>query len=175
MSERLRLRAEVGKVFNPAAPVEQKALFAGRLEQVNSVVDAISQRGQHAIIYGERGVGKTSLANVLQEFLASAGQRVLVLRFNGEESASYTTVWKKMFADLEATVQTREAGFIGGERTEAVRIVNSLPKKMSPDDVRRVLAAFGSRTVLILTRHSRNQKGSVAEREWSLELEHGRT
>src|SRR6266540_7408359 len=94
--ERLRLRAEIGKVFNPAAPVEEKALFAGRIEQVNNVVDAISQRGQHAIIYGERGVGKTSLANVLQQMLTSAGQHVFALRFNGEEKATFTTIWRKM-------------------------------------------------------------------------------
>ena len=32
-------------------------------------VAAINQRGQHVVLYGERGVGKTSLANVMAEVL----------------------------------------------------------------------------------------------------------
>ena len=37
------------------------ALFTG--------FDVIFQRGQHAMLYGERGVGKTSLAKVVSEAL----------------------------------------------------------------------------------------------------------
>ena len=33
------------------------------------LIDAANQSGQRAIVYGERGVGKTSLANVLSDFL----------------------------------------------------------------------------------------------------------
>jgi Holliday junction resolvasome RuvABC ATP-dependent DNA helicase subunit len=38
-------------------------------------MDAINQQGQHVLIYGERGVGKTSLANVLSGFLKTMGQK----------------------------------------------------------------------------------------------------
>lgn len=148
--EKLRFRAEIGKVFNPAAPVEKKALFAGRIGQINAVVDAISQRGQHAIIYGERGVGKTSLANILQELLTSAGQHVLTLRFNGEETATFSTVWRKMFGDLQTTVQKRTAGYLGTETAQITSLAKGLPEQISPDDVRRVLAGFDSNTLLIL-------------------------
>ena len=60
-TERMLLGIKVGDVFRPSAPVDEKALFAGREEQVRRVIDAIFQRGQHVMIYGERGVGKTSL------------------------------------------------------------------------------------------------------------------
>jgi DNA-binding NtrC family response regulator len=50
---------EAGTVFTPSAPINDKALFAGRIDQVRQVMDAVSQRGRHAVIYGERGVGKT--------------------------------------------------------------------------------------------------------------------
>jgi len=148
--DRLRLRAEAGKVFNPAAPVEEQALFAGRIEQVKSVVDAISQRGQHAIVYGERGVGKTSLVNVLQQVLADAGQHVFALRFNGEEKATFTTVWKKMFADVQSTVTRRGAGYTGTDTTQVLNLAKNLPETMSPDDVRRVLSGFDPKTIPIL-------------------------
>ena len=64
---KLRRYARVGEVFTPGAPVDRFALFAGRTPQIMSVVDAINQRGQHVVLYGERGVGKTSLANILAE------------------------------------------------------------------------------------------------------------
>lgn len=148
--EQLRLRAEIGKVFNPAAPVEQQALFAGRIEQIKTLFDAINQRGQHAIIYGERGVGKTSLANILQQLLATAGQRAFALRFNGEETATFDSVWRKMFGDLQATIQKRGAGFTATQTEQVVSLAKTLPNPMSPDDVRRVLATFDASTIPIL-------------------------
>lgn len=63
------LSMEASRVFTPAAPIDDRALFAGRTVQVVNVLDAVNQKGQHAIIFGDRGVGKTSLANVLASFL----------------------------------------------------------------------------------------------------------
>ena len=55
----------LGTVFKPSAPINREDLFAGRLSQIRDVVDAINQQGQHAVLYGKRGVGKTSLANMI--------------------------------------------------------------------------------------------------------------
>jgi MoxR-like ATPase len=64
--------ARVGRVFSPGAPVDKYALFAGRREQVADVINAVNQRSQHVVLFGERGVGKTSLANVLGEIFIDA-------------------------------------------------------------------------------------------------------
>ena len=55
----------LGTVFKPTSPINREDLFAGRQSQRQDVLDAINQQGQHAVLYGERGVGKTSLANML--------------------------------------------------------------------------------------------------------------
>lgn len=60
------LRADITEAFSPGDPVQEKDLFSGRTSQIKSLMDAVSQRGRHAIVYGERGVGKTSLVNILQ-------------------------------------------------------------------------------------------------------------
>ena len=52
--------------------MSESDLFAGRKAQLNKVIDAANQRGQHAIVYGERGVGKTSLARVLSSRIRTA-------------------------------------------------------------------------------------------------------
>jgi hypothetical protein len=65
------LSFQTGSIFTPGAPINEKDLFAGRSEQVEKIIDAVSQRGCHAILYGERGVGKTSLSNMISAFLAN--------------------------------------------------------------------------------------------------------
>jgi hypothetical protein len=49
-------------------------LFAGRSEQVDQIIGAICQKGYHVVLYGDRGVSKTSLSNVLVEFLNDVGK-----------------------------------------------------------------------------------------------------
>ena len=58
-----------GRVFLPNTAVSTRALFSGRKRQITLVVDSINQVGLHAVIFGERGVGKTSLANIVQPLL----------------------------------------------------------------------------------------------------------
>lgn len=60
-----------GTVFTPTIPVSEESLFAGRMDEIRRVVDVINQRGRHAVVYGERGVGKTSLANIISTKLTS--------------------------------------------------------------------------------------------------------
>lgn len=58
------LRAEVIALFTPGAPIDEVALFAGRQNQIEKVRDTVLSKGRHALIFGERGVGKTSLASI---------------------------------------------------------------------------------------------------------------
>src|ERR1017187_1498602 len=60
------LSAAAGKVLQPRTPITNRELFAGRWSQLTTVADAVAQPGLHVAIYGERGVGKTSLANVVK-------------------------------------------------------------------------------------------------------------
>ena len=57
----------VAEAFRPAAPIDRRDLFAGRAQQIADLFSIVSQPGQHAIVYGERGVGKTSLGLVAVE------------------------------------------------------------------------------------------------------------
>src|ERR1700722_14287876 len=50
--------------FSPSAPIDRRDVFAGRRDQLAALNTVMRQRGQHAVIYGERGVGKTSLAGI---------------------------------------------------------------------------------------------------------------
>src|ERR1044072_8194504 len=65
----------VGEAFRPAAPVDDLELFAGRERQRGEVISAVTQVGYHVGLYGERGVGKTSLAGVRAAIFNQPGGR----------------------------------------------------------------------------------------------------
>lgn len=59
----------VRKVFTPHQPIQSVELFYGRREEVQRLIEHLNTPGQHALLFGERGVGKSSLANISSELL----------------------------------------------------------------------------------------------------------
>ena len=142
----------LGEVFTPSAPIDRLRLFAGRVPQRRAVVDAIVQRGRHAALFGERGVGKTSLASVLREFLETAGQSVIAPRVNCDDGDDYSAIWRKAFDDLQVIERRRTVGFTPEVR-DIVRSANDLlgeERSVTPHDVRLLLEQLGSQTMLVV-------------------------
>jgi energy-coupling factor transporter ATP-binding protein EcfA2 len=104
--ERMRLVAEA---FRPSAPIDRRALFAGRSDQIAELFSAVAQPGQHAVVYGERGVGKTSLAAVTAELLASSG--ALAVRTTCDSGDDFASVWRKALGEISLRSENRGIGF----------------------------------------------------------------
>lgn len=138
-----KLSLSVGKVFTPGAPVNVLDLFAGRREQISSILDAVSQRGFHAVLYGDRGVGKTSLANVLSFIMRDHGEPILFLRTNCDSKDTFSSLWKKIFDDLLVARMKHAVGFNSQDTLVQEHLLHSLPVELRPDDVRRVLTELG--------------------------------
>jgi hypothetical protein len=109
--DRVRLVAEA---FRPAAPIDRRELFAGRGEQIAELFAIVSQPGQHAIVYGERGVGKTSLGLVAAELLGAAD--VLCAWATCDASDDFSSVWRKALGEIGLTTAKQALGF--GERVD---------------------------------------------------------
>ncbi len=62
--ERLIKDSGVREIFTPNKPVNVVDLFFGRKELAKSIIESINTPGQHLLLYGDRGVGKSSLANI---------------------------------------------------------------------------------------------------------------
>jgi Cdc6-like AAA superfamily ATPase len=140
----LTLWDEVTELFSPGAPVQERELFAGRLGQLRSLIDTVRQRGRHAVIFGERGVGKTSIANILGLVIRGPRREVIAVKVNAEPQDSFVTLWKKVFKRLNYELSSGEGG---GTRTIAEDYDNA---DLSIDDVQLELSTFGEHQVPLI-------------------------
>jgi len=99
----------VAEAFRPAAPTGRRDLFAGRGQQLADVFSVVAQPGQHAVVYGERGVGKTSLGLVAAELLRAAN--VLSAWATCDASDDFASVWEKVLGEIHVTRTTHAIGF----------------------------------------------------------------
>src|SRR6185437_12007631 len=135
----LPTESDVARVFTPATPVHDDDLFAGRIEQLRRVIDAVFQPGQHVVVFGERGVGKTSLANVLEYRIGSSHSSLLAARINCDATDNYGTLWKKAFDQIERVASRRPPGFTAPLQHTITKASASLSSSATPDEVRRAL------------------------------------
>ncbi len=139
-----------GSVFTPGSPVSERDLFAGRQVQIGKIMEAVSQRGFHAVLYGDRGVGKTSLANVLSAFLQDVGTTVLFARANCDATDDFSTLWRKVLQDITLTETRDGVGFGAKQQASHRRLIDSFPEALRPDDIRRALALVGQSVTLVV-------------------------
>lgn len=63
------VKSGIRNVFTPHMPIQSSALFFGRQKEVASIIEHLNTPGQHALLFGDRGVGKSSLANIASDLL----------------------------------------------------------------------------------------------------------
>jgi hypothetical protein len=132
----------VAEAFRPAAPIDRRDLFAGRGQEIADVFSIVSQPGQHAIVYGERGVGKTSLGLVAAELLR--GANILSAWATCDASDDFSSVWRKALGEIGVATAKRAIGF--GERVdETMEPLSTLlgPDPVTPHAVRSTLEQAG--------------------------------
>jgi Cdc6-like AAA superfamily ATPase len=141
-----QLAFEAQHLFSPAAPINEADLFAGRREEIKRFILAIAERGRHVILYGERGVGKTSLASIFH-FLLSESNQVTHIRTQASPDDNYSSLWRKVFKDLSYE-STENLGY-GNVKTNTQSIADLYDHKITSDDVARELRKVDKKTVII--------------------------
>jgi len=137
--ERMRLVAEA---FRPSAPIDRRSLFSGRTDQIAELFSVVAQPGQHAVIYGERGVGKTSLVAVVAELLGSSG--VLTARTTCDSGDDFSSVWRKALGEIALHGESRGIGFAATTTDVATPASAVLgDAEVTPNVVARALEALG--------------------------------
>lgn len=160
--QQLELRAALQRSFSPGAPVNRQDLFAGRVSQLGAVLEACQTRGRHAILYGERGVGKTSLANIVQA-LASTFE-IGSVKVNCDSEDEFGSIWRKVFRAVRFQQEKKQPGFERLPETQVVSFEALLPEKASPDDVQRILVAIGQPYIIVIDELDRVRSQSTTRR-----------
>jgi energy-coupling factor transporter ATP-binding protein EcfA2 len=94
----------IHRAFTPNTPVNSIDLFSGRHKQIDKVLGAVFSPGQHAAIYGERGVGKSSLANIIYDLVFAAGKQNFVpARVNCSQGITFAEIWREVFKQVPIT------------------------------------------------------------------------
>lgn len=150
--------------FTPSAPVSERDLFAGRGRQLKSVLDAIGRTGQHVIVYGERGVGKTSLALVLREILAADDAESLAAYVSCTIGDSFDSIWRNVLKQVPLRRDVPQTGFVRSSQTFDGTLAERVPDAaMTATTVREWLQLVGDarRTVVIVDEFDRLEQREV--------------
>lgn len=139
------LGLKASEVFTPSAPIDEQRLFAGRKDQLRQVMDSVHQKGQHAIIFGERGVGKTSLANIIPKIFGTTGK--LAIRVNADNTDDYSKLWHKIFDELKIIGKTKRMGFEAEADYSPISLSNAFivpGENITPGNIRQILATVSN-------------------------------
>jgi Cdc6-like AAA superfamily ATPase len=136
-------RSLLDRVFTPSSPITSIDFFVGRINKIEKVRDTIVTAGQHAVLYGERGVGKTSLANFIR---LSFSRNIPTIKVTCNASDTLETLWNKVFKEIEKRI--REAW--PEKNYEPTSFCESDDNKFNLDEVVEAIEKLGMPMLLIL-------------------------
>lgn len=136
------------EAFTPAQPVSRIAMFAGRTTLLTRVIRAIEDQQLHVVVYGERGIGKTSLLKVLTR-LANEARYIVCYTSCGENSSfsdMFRTIAKSIpllfHADFAPTQAETESG---GTLADLLP-----PGEVTPHQISDLFAKLSSTRILVI-------------------------
>jgi Cdc6-like AAA superfamily ATPase len=108
--------ARCEQVFTPFAPIELPEFFVGRRSEIDTLVTELNAPGRQVAIYGDRGVGKTSLAALCSFFANRPEEHTHFVRCTHE--VTYTDIFGELLRNASAayvpdareTTRTRRNG-----------------------------------------------------------------
>jgi hypothetical protein len=149
-------KSGVRKIFTPHAPVRLQELLFGRTSALREIISQVNTPGAYPILFGDRGVGKTSIASIVKllvEHSKEGSKDVFIEMKRCSSKETLVTIFDKVLKrcgvdiDLIESSQTQEssggAGVnipfvkadIGGKRTHAEKFGpskgNITPSKIS--------------------------------------------
>lgn len=101
--EREKAIADSGirNIFTPHQPISEVDLLFGRTDEVRRLVATLNTPGQHVLVYGERGVGKSSLVNVVSSLAAFMMDRTLFEK-RCDQSDTFESILRGPLAEVGA-------------------------------------------------------------------------
>lgn len=140
------LRMRLRNAFTPSQPIVDGKMFAGRTDLLANMISSIEDRRLHLVLYGERGIGKTSLLHVLAEAAHSARYIVIysscgsASNFQDTFRAAATEIPLLFHSNFGPTTEEAEAGS---------SMADLLPDNFSPRQFADLCAKLTGTRVLV--------------------------
>ena len=80
----------------------EESLFAGRGPEAHRLMEAVRDPAKHILLYGERGLGKTSISNNFWINHSRNDQNILVARVQAYPSDDFSSLWLRVLEEFEA-------------------------------------------------------------------------
>lgn len=153
------VRAKLRFAFTPSQPVAERRQFAGREAVLKTVIQAIEDQRLHVILYGERGIGKTSLLHVLTQTAIDA--RYIVIYTSCGANSTFDETFRAVASEIPLLFHS---GFspTGTEAEKGSTLADLLPDEpLSPRKFGDLCAKLtGTRVLIILDEFDRALSGS---------------
>ena len=123
--------ASARQLFKPTQPINEDRLFSGRINEILDLLNVIYEGGAHAIIHGERGVGKSSLANIIEDKIPNEVSNIRILKENCLRSDDFSSIWSKILYNFEHEGE-RISDILRDDNRHFIvtKILETLPKDM---------------------------------------------
>ncbi|MPZ24267.1 MAG: AAA family ATPase [Dehalococcoidia bacterium] len=161
-AERLLTRIRLLRAFTPAAPITERELFSGRSRQIDQTMGAVAQVGQHVVLFGERGVGKTSLASVIYDVwshLQREDAGVFAPRVNCDSDDTFGTLWEKVAEEIELAFE--KEGLTPGPPAFREALTELRNRTATPNSIRRCFELSRRSLVVIVDEFDRIEDEAV--------------
>lgn len=148
------IRPQVREAFMPSQPVPSRPMLAGRRDQLKQLISAVEDHRVHVVLYGERGIGKTSLLGVMSELARDADY--LVIR----ENCGADTKFNDLFRSISVQIPLIYHGALQPSEAQS-RASGTLadllpPTAVGPNQVSRAWSSIvGTRVLVVLDEFDR--------------------
>jgi len=154
---------DLWQVFTPTRPQMANQLFIGRRSIIEKIICAIEEEHAHVVIYGGRGIGKTSLSNVIAESARSAGYHVA--RCACDSETNFEQLFGDFLRSLPVDLMDRSAQGNGPPVQSFDQLLDS--GRLSPTDLSIIFGNLIGRVILIIDEfdrvHDENFKRKMSE------------
>lgn len=145
-------RNAIQRAYSPNRPIAVRDLFSGRIEQLGQAINAIQTPGRHPIIFGARGIGKTSLANVLADIIDPS--QFVVVKTQGAANSTYETIMRSLLGKVTIPEKKARIGFGAQEETRGSSLLNYLDS-LDHVAITDLLSQLGGKLVFIIDEFDR--------------------
>ena len=135
----------INEIFTPSSPIERKELFIGRAKEIDQIRQVILEKGQHAVMYGPRGAGKTSLANMAR-FLFDD---LMTIKITCTRNDTFKLIWERALRKIRFLNQFNEVGFKPAEKLEAIPINVPEIEYLNTTEIENILTELNQSVLFI--------------------------